>query len=362
MMAEGRPDILTLTAGELARWLEDMGGPSYRLDQLLEWLYVKRAGSFEEMTNLSRALRRTLEESFALCPLRVVDAARSRDGSTEKLLLEARDGEHVECVSMAERPHATFCVSSQAGCALGCRFCATGQAGFARNLTSAEMLGQVWLLARQKGWPANVVFMGMGEPLMNLDALLPALDALTDRQRFALGSRRITVSTAGVTPGIRALSLSPARPCLALSLNSPFDAQRSELMPVNRRCPLAEVVEACREYHEATGRRLLLEYVLLGGVNTSISAARATAELARKLGALVNLIPFNTVPGCGFQPPEHEEVRRFRDILEVAGVSVTQRFRRGRDIAAGCGQLKGRHAAGACAGPEPQPARDERHE
>jgi 23S rRNA (adenine2503-C2)-methyltransferase len=213
--------------------------------------------------------------------------------------------------------------------------------GFGRDLAVEEILGQVMALARAHEWPANVVFMGMGEPLLNLEAVLPALEALADERRFGLGARRITVSTAGVPPGIRSLASHPVRPNLALSLNSPFEEQRRELMPITERHPLEAVLDACKDYSERTGRRLLIEYVLLRAVNTSARAARATARIARDLGALVNLIALNPVPGCPFRPPTGEEIERFRGILEGEGVPVTQRYRRGRDIAAGCGQLGG---------------------
>jgi len=335
-----RTDILAATPRELAHWLADAGQPRYRLDQLLRWLYVERAGSFDAMANLSLDLRRRLAERYAFPDLREIEHRISKDGSVGKHLLELADGGRIECVWMGAADRVTFCISSQAGCGLGCRFCATGAAGPGRNLSAGEMIGQVLHLARARGWPANIVFMGMGEPLLNLGALLPALDALTDRQRLALGARRITVSTAGITPGIRKLSRCPVRPKLALSLNSPFDEQRTELMPVNATYPLAEVLEACRDYTEATGRRVSLEYVLLGGVNTSAATARAVGRIAADLGALVNLIPFNPVPGCPFHSPAQPELKWFRTVLEEAHVNITERYRRGRDISAACGQLR----------------------
>jgi 23S rRNA (adenine2503-C2)-methyltransferase len=276
-----------------------------------------------------------------------VGRLRSGDGASGKLVLALEDGEEIESVWMRDGQRRTFCISSQAGCALGCTFCATGAAGFGRNLKLGEILGQVMSLARAEGWPANIVVMGMGEPLLNLDAVVPALESLSDPQRFGLGVRRITVSTAGVTPAIWELSRCSVRPNLALSLNSPFNAQRSELMPVNRRYPLSGVLKACKAYGESSGRHVLFEYLLLGGVNTSPPAACAVARLAREAGAWVNLIPFNPVPGCGFHPPERQEVQRFRAALEERGVRVTERFRRGRDILAACGQLRGKHPDGA---------------
>ena len=345
-MEHAKPDILEVRPDSLAAWLAEQGAPPYRLSQVLQWVYRKMAGSFAAMSNLPLELRSRLDGTYTFPTLKEVEQRRSQDGSSGKLLFELEDGEQIESVWMDDRGRYTFCISSQAGCALGCSFCATGAMGFGRNLRLGEILGQVVALARAATWPANVVFMGMGEPLLNTEAVIPALEALADPQRFGLGSRRITVSTAGVTPGIRELSKCAARPKLALSLNSPFDDQRSQLMPINGKYPLAEVLQACREYAEATGRRLAFEYVLLGSLNTSPSAARAVAKAARDLGALVNLIAFNPVAGCNFQPPNGDETKQFKTVLEGQGVEVTERFRRGRDIAAACGQLRGKHAQG----------------
>jgi len=342
-MEDRRPSILEVTPEELLDWLREAGEPAYRLTQILSWVYERRAGSFDAMTNLGRDLRTRLAESFSLAPLRVIGQERSRDGASEKYLFELADGEQIESVRMGGDGHHAFCISSQAGCALGCLFCATGGMGFGRNLTVAEILGQVTALAGGDAWPANIVFMGMGEPLLNLEAVVPALEALADERRFGLGLRRITVSTAGVTPGIKQLAAAPVQPNLALSLNSPFDEERSRLMPINRKYPLRGVLAACRDYVQRTGRRLTLEYVLLGGVNTSPPAAREVARIAHEQGALVNLIAFNPVKGCAFESPHKDEVSRFRSLLEERGVRVTQRFRRGLDVAAGCGQLKGKH-------------------
>jgi 23S rRNA (adenine2503-C2)-methyltransferase len=339
-------DIYEVAPDALGERLKAAGEPSYRPKQVLDWLFVKFAASFDEMTNLPAALRERLAAEFALGALRTVGRQVATDGETEKLLFECADGERVESVLMHGRPHATFCISSQAGCRLGCSFCATGAMGFARNLTAGEILAQVAALGRLLGALGNVVFMGMGEPLLNLDAVIPALQALTDERRFALGARRITVSTAGIPAGIERLAASGTRPCLALSLNSPFDSQRSELMPINRRYPLEQVLDACEQYVERTGRRMLVEYVLLGNLNTSAAAARGVRDIAERLGAAVNLIPFNPVEGCSHKPPRHDEAERFRSLVAEHGVTVTQRFRRGRDIAAACGQLRGRHAAG----------------
>jgi len=340
-MSDTKQDILALTPAELEQWLAEAREPAYRVKQVLDWLYRKWVGSFDEMTNISKALREALKEGFRFPVLDEVQHLSSPDGNTEKLSFELADGECIESVALQDEGRLTFCISSQAGCALGCRFCATGVRGYGRNLTVGEILGQVTALARATGALQNIVFMGMGEPLLNLRAVVAALEALTDDRRLDLGRRRITVSTAGITPGIRALARSGVRPNLALSLNSPFEGQRRQLMPVSSRYPLEEVLQACRDYAEQTRTRLTLEYVLIRDLNTSPEAARTVARLARNLGASVNLIVFNPVPGADFHQPSKNEVKRFRHILEKAGVRVSQRYRRGHDIAAGCGQLAG---------------------
>jgi 23S rRNA (adenine2503-C2)-methyltransferase len=342
-MPETPQDILEVNADALAQWLKAEGQPAYRLGQVLDWVYREFVESFAAMTNLPLPLRARLAEAYGMYRPREVGRLRSHDGASEKFLFALEDGEQIESVWMDDGGRTTFCISSQAGCALNCRFCATGAAGFGRNLKAKEILGQVTALARAKGRPSSIVFMGMGEPLLNLKAVVPALESLADPQRFGIGARRITVSTAGVTPAIAELAVCPVRPNLALSLNSPYDAQRSQLMPINRKHPLAGVLSACEDYAAITGRRLVLEYVLLGGTNTSPQAARDVAEIARKLRALVNLIELNPVAGCGFRPPSREETTEFRRVLTESGVQVTQRFRRGRDITAACGQLTGRH-------------------
>ena len=334
--------ILEATPEDLAAWLRARGEPDYRLGQLLRWLYEVRVDSFDAMTDLPAPLRDGLKGAYGFPVLEEIERLTSSDGRTERFLYALADGEQIEAVAMEDEGRPTFCISSQAGCKLACRFCATGQSAFGRNLTTGEILAQVMALARVGGGVRNVVFMGMGEPLLNLEAVAPALEALVDERRFALGVRRLTVSTAGITPGIRRLASGRVQPNLALSLNSPFDDQRSEIMPVNRRYPLEEVLEACEGYARKSGRRILLEYVLLAGVNTSPDHVRVLARIARELRALVNLIPFNPVPGCGFEPPDKDELYRFRAALERAGAKATVRFRRGREISAGCGQLKGR--------------------
>lgn len=343
MVRVRKRDILEIPPQLLSGWMDTRGEPRYRCDQVLGWLYRRFASSFEEMTNLPPPIRSELQREFLLGGVKCIAKQGTAEDGVQKFLLELSDGEVIESVSMRDEDRLTFCISCQAGCALGCRFCATGRVGFARNLTTGEILAQVVTLARESRGLRNVVFMGMGEPLLNLEALLPALDALTDPGRLAVGARRITVSTAGIPDGIARLAAHTARPNLALSLNSPFDRQRSHLMPVNERYPLSQVIPACKQYIRTTGRKLALEYVLIDGINDSRSAAQAVADVAAELGAYVNLIPLNPVESCPYRPPKRAMVYRFAVALKDRGISVSQRFRRGQTIQAGCGQLKGSH-------------------
>ncbi len=333
--------ILRLTPRQWQEWFAAHGEPSYRVDQVLDWLYRKMVADPGEMTNFSKELRRSLSQELDCKLPEMSGNVSDSGGTTSKYRLTLHDGAVIESVLMDQGGRYSFCVSTQAGCPLGCTFCATGRGGFVRDLFPEEITGQIVHLARICGAVGNVVFMGMGEPLLNTGALLPALEALVDPSRLALGLRRVTVSTAGIPDGIRQLARHGTPPGLALSLHSPFDAQRSDLMPVNRRYPLEEVLDACGEYAGLTGRTLMLEYVMLGGVNTSPEAARGLARIAARLGAKVNLIAFNSFEAADYAPPERGEVAAFRSILEKQGVLVIQRYRRGAGIGAGCGQLAG---------------------
>ena len=342
-MPRSRDNFFALTPPELSVWLTEQGERPFRVKQVLQWVYGRWALDFDGMSNLSVQLRRKLGASFCLGTSERVDTQASSDGSTAKYLLEFPDGERVECVLMRDRRGASVCLSCQAGCGLGCRFCATGSGGFRRNLTAGEIVEQAWRMAADAEGFSRVVFMGMGEPLRNLEGVVPALEALADEARFGIGARRITLSTCGIASGINELARSPVHPHLALSLNSPFEEERRELMPGTRRHPLAGVLKACAEYIEATGRQLTFEYVLLKGVNDTRRHSRALAELAREHNATVNLIPYNPVDGAGFHPPDTADSQRFKAWLETARARVSTRYRRGRDIQAGCGQLRGKH-------------------
>jgi len=342
----------------LAQW----GEPGYRSDQLWRWLYHDLVADFEAMTNLPRALRTRLATEASCQPLELVDEAISRDGLARKALFRLSDGETIETVLMLYERRRTVCISTQVGCAIGCPFCATGRDGFVRNLTAGEIVAQVlhyarWLADSQGDGPdvapiehparvSNVVVMGMGEPLANYEATWQALETLNDPQGFALGARRITLSTVGLVPGIERLSRERLQIGLAVSLHAPTDRLRNKLVPVNRRYPLAELMAACHRYVRRTGRRITFEYALLQGINDSDQQAMLLARLLRGLLCHVNLIPANRVQGSPYQPSSRQRTQSFLRVLREAGISATVRLRRGLDIEAGCGQLRRRQAAG----------------
>ena len=334
-----RTDILDVTPEEFSRRLQRMGERPYRSRQILEWVYKKGATDFEKMTNLPRDLRQNLSEKFRIGSGEVEKVSRSGDDRKAKYGFRLLDDARIEAVSMPDGRRHTACISSQVGCGMACRFCATGTMGFARDLTCGEMILQPLEIARRDGKVTNIVFMGMGEPLLNLPNVLRAIDALTDAARFGLGGRRITISTSGIIPGIDELAHSPVSVRLALSLNSPYQEQRARLMPIAKKYPLPKVLDACSRYSEVTGRRVSIEYVLLGGVNTGRAAADALAKIALGLSCKVNLIQYNPVPGLPFSAPSTRDTLRFREWLENSGVRVIIRFRKGRDIKAACGQL-----------------------
>jgi 23S rRNA (adenine2503-C2)-methyltransferase len=320
--------------------LQAMGEPAYRARQLLHWVFRRRILDPARMTNLPPALRDRLAAEFP--PGRLCQEARQVSGDgTVKYLWSRLEGGAVESVRIPTQNRITLCISSQVGCPLGCTFCATGHMGFEADLSRGEMAEQV--LRMLEGEPetrsVNVVFMGMGEPFLNTEAVLDAVRLMNDRAE--IGARRITISTVGVVPGIEALSRFELQVRLAVSLHAPTDALRSEMMPINRRWPLASLMEACRAYHRSTGRRISFEYAVLPGVNDTPEMVRAMRDLLGDLPAKVNLIPYNPVEGAGFRAPGRGKVERFAEALQavlVQGVSV--RLTRGGDIAAACGQLR----------------------
>jgi 23S rRNA (adenine2503-C2)-methyltransferase len=335
------PAAYDLDKPGLAALLSDE--PSYRVEQVWRGLYAEGRRP-AEMTNLPRPLRQRLDA--ALPPaLRMAAQSTADDGRTIKWLWALAGGARVETVLMHYPDRATVCVSSQAGCAMGCSFCATGQAGFARHLSRGEILEQV-IMAQRAAHPSrlsNVVFMGMGEPLANYDRVWGAIQRLHDD--VGLSARHLTISTVGVVPGVRRLARESLPVNLAVSLHAANDALRDTLVPLNRRYPLAVLMEACRQYLTAKGRRLSFEWALIEGVNDRPSDATELADLVRPLGAHVNLIPLNRTPGYPRRGTPPAGVRRFRDQLATFGVNVTVRHNRGNEIDAACGQLAARPAA-----------------
>ena len=343
---DGRIELLGLlpekASERLATFLEGAGEPSYRLDQLWNWIYERHVDSFRSITTLPTELRRTLEERFSLTPLEASYIARSEDG-TVKHLWGLDDGQQVESVLIPTPDRLTLCLSSQAGCALGCRFCATGHFGFRRQLRTAEIAAQfrsAAAFAREamEREISNVVYMGMGEPMANLDSVIPSLQVLN--RGFGVGARKITVSTVGLVPGIRELARRPEAFGLAVSLHAPRHELRSEIMPVEQRFPLPELMDAIREYQREKGRRVSFEYILIDGMNDTPELARELAELLEGLTCFVNLIPFNPIPDVDWEPSSSERISRFVRELHEHGVSAALREPRGRDIAAACGQLR----------------------
>ncbi len=342
--------LLDMGRPELEQWMEALGEPRYRARQLWQWIYVRLADRFSEMSDLPRALRTRLEEEALYPALRLVEEKVAPGGLTRKRLFELPDGERIETVLMLYRERATVCVSTQVGCAIGCPYCATGQGGFRRNLSAGEIVEQVLHFARvlreagpEWGVPSavtNVVFMGMGEPFANYEATWAAVERLHDPDGFNLGARRMTISTAGLVPGILRLAEEPLQVNLAVSLHAATDTLRDQLVPLNRRYPLDELLRACRAYTERTHRRVSFEYVLIAGVNDSPEEARRLAARLRGMLGHVNLIPLNPIPDSDWRPPERAVVEAFRDVLARAGIPVSVRLERGTEIAAACGQLR----------------------
>jgi 23S rRNA (adenine2503-C2)-methyltransferase len=342
---EQRRALLELSKDELEGLLTAWGQPRYRADQVWRWLYKSLVSELDEMRNLPAELRAQLGGQFVVSAATPLRRQRSHDGLTEKVLLRLADGEAVEAVLMAYDGRRTVCVSSQVGCAVRCAFCATGLGGWTRNLSAGEIVEQVLYYARQlraNGQAvSNVVYMGMGEPFLNYEAVRRSIDVLNDPDGFDLGARRVTVSTAGLVPGIERLADEGLPVGLAISLHAPTDELRDRLVPLNRRYPLERLIAACREYTARTRRRVTFEYALIDGVNDGPGEADALARLLRGLLCHVNLIPVNPVAELPYRPSPHERVVAFERRLREQGVNATLRVSRGADIQAGCGQLRG---------------------
>lgn len=338
------PSFYGLRRERLAERLAAFGVPGYRADQIFSWVYQKHTRDSERMMNLPAQLRANLG---SICELKLPAAAkvmRSSDGDTHKFVLTLADGARVESVSMRSPKRMTFCVSSQVGCALKCTFCATGLMGLTRNLRAEEIVAQVVAMGEYLDWQDdrfNIVFMGMGEPLANLAAVGEAIHILHDDHGVGLGARRITVSTSGLVPQIRELAKLGLQVGLAISLHATTDELRDQLVPVNKRWPIAELLDAAREYSHTVGRRTTLEYTLLAGVNDSREDADRLASFARALPSKVNLIPYNPVPGLPWKRPSPEAVEAFAQRLYPHAPAVTVRDTKGGEMWAACGQLGG---------------------
>lgn len=348
------PDLIELDrdAAErrLAAHFAARGQPTYRVRQVLAWLYDRDAMRFTEMSDLPTAEREALAAAFRLTAPEVADAARAADG-TVKHLWRMDDGELLESVlipaGVRARDRLTLCISSQAGCAMACTFCATGWSGYRRQLTAGEIVAQFrgarrWAAENDAGTITNVVFMGMGEPLANRKAVMPALTLLN--HAYGMGARRITVSTVGVVPGIVELAARPEQFRLAVSLHAPNHDLRAKLIPLEKKYPLAELLDALRGFEAAGGRRITFEYVMIDGVNDGAELAHELGRVVHEFRAHVNLIPFNPIPGNAWRPSSPARLRAFAHVLEQNGVNATVREPRGRDIAAACGQLRAQHA------------------
>lgn len=342
------PGLLGLSPTDIAAFVAESGEPAFRAKQILEWIYAKRATSIEAMSSLSKSLRVALAEKFTARCLTIAKVTGSED-TTRKFLLKLQDGRYVETVLIPANPalyggdsdRRTLCVSSQVGCAYDCKFCASGLAGFTRNLTAAEIVEQIVQVEAYAGERVdNLVFMGMGEPLANYSNVTKAIEILNAEWGIGIGARHMTVSTSGLAPQIRKLAEFPLQIRLAISLHGASDDVRSQIMPVNQKHPLAELFEALQYWRSKRKQHITLEYILIEGVNDMLEQARLLAKRARGIHAKVNLIPYNTVDGLQWTRPSEEQQDAFRDVLSAAGVTATLRREKGHDIAAACGQLR----------------------
>ncbi|MDD5115619.1 MAG: 23S rRNA (adenine(2503)-C(2))-methyltransferase RlmN [Candidatus Omnitrophica bacterium] len=340
-------DIKELSLKELEVKLLSWGKPGYHARQVLSWIYGKGAYEFAKMSDLPVTLRDLLTDEFYILGLRLEDLQRSSDG-TDKFLFELKDGNLIEAVGIPAARRVTGCISSQAGCKFACSFCASGLKGFKRNLTCGEMLDEVLYLKHnlEKGQLTHIVFMGTGEPLDNYDNLLKAVRVINSPEAFNIGSRKITISTCGIVPGIRRLQGESLQVELSISLHAADDSLRSRIMPINRKYPLSDLIRCCREYSEKTNRQVTFEYILVKGLNSDLASAKKLSGLLSSLRlAKVNLIPANPVNGSTEKmlPPSEQEVSAFKEYLFKTGVNVTLRKERGQDIQAACGQLRLKH-------------------
>ena len=337
----GKQDLKSMTEEELKAFLAGLGEKPFRARQLYQWMHEKLAGSFEEMSSLSKELRGKLENEASLTSLKVAGERVSAIDGTRKYLFALEDGNVIESVWMQYHHGNSVCISSQVGCRMGCRFCASTLDGLERNLRASEMLDQVYMIQKLTGERvSNVVVMGSGEPMDNYDNVVRFLRLISSKEGLNISQRNLTVSTCGLVPQIRRFAQEGLQVTLALSLHAPNDQVRRELMPIANRYGLKEVLEACRYYYETTGRRLTFEYSLVRGVNDNENEARALARLIGGYHGHVNLIPVNPIKERDFVESTHKAVQDFKNLLEKSGINVTIRREMGRDIGGACGQLR----------------------
>jgi 23S rRNA (adenine2503-C2)-methyltransferase len=337
-------DLKDKTPEELARIVTGLGGKPYLARYIFSFLHAKNAGAVAEITPLSKALRAELgEQGYFVSQLKTLESLSDPDGST-KFLFELGDGERIESVLLLDGSRRTLCVSTQVGCDMGCAFCATGRIKLRRSLKASEIVDEVNQVEAAVGKINNVVYMGMGEPLENYDAVLKSVRILNHSAGKNIGIRHITISTCGITPAIRKLAGEEVRPRLAISLNAPSDALRSRIMPINRNCPLAELLAAVRVYQDKTGQRVTFEYVMIDKLNDSTGHAKLLIKLLRGIPCNVNLIEYNPFPGCQLAGSRRDRIAQFATALKDAGVETVTRFKLGRHIKAACGQLQAGYA------------------
>jgi 23S rRNA (adenine2503-C2)-methyltransferase len=334
-------NVAELDRAEMEAAFAERGVPAFHGRQVFHWIHGRGVTDFAEMTDLSQQLRATLVESLTI-KTPVLEAKQTSEDGTTKFLLKLEDGRHVEAVYIPDTPAQTFCISTQVGCAMACAFCLTGKMGLVRNLSAGEIVGQVRALAHDTGLagsPFNIVLMGMGEPLHNYDATMKALRMMADESGLAVHPRRVTLSTVGLVPAIEKLAAEPLMPNLAISLHATTDAQRTAIVPINKKYSLDALIDACRRFPLAKRRRITFEYVLLDGVNDTPEDARRLARLVSGLKAKVNLLALNEAAGIPFARPSDDRVNGFAKILADRDITVSVRKSRGRDIRAACGQL-----------------------
>jgi len=347
-MKPNKSDIKELSKAQLVAWLKNQGLEPYRAAQILNWIYLRQADTFEEMTDLGKQLRNQLSGRFTINRLEQANIETSHDGS-QKYLFKLQDGKHVESVLIPEKDHYTLCISSQVGCAQGCRFCLTAKGGFVRNLSKGEIIAQVRDIAshlESSRRLTNLVLMGMGEPLANYQNVVEAVNTLTDSDTgLGFSSRRVTISTAGLVPKLADLGRESTAN-LAISLNAADNSTRDRLMPINRKYPIEKLLDACVRFPLRPRRRITFEYVLIKGINDSTQDAQRLTALLRPLRAKINLIPFNTYEGCEFERPAEAVIDNFKEILTRNHYTAIIRCSKGQDISAACGQLSAKSTPG----------------